>query len=69
VVLVVGHSNAVPAIIAALGGPTMPSLCDGEYANFFVLVPSSSGWRLVRGHSGTPDPPTAADCNRAMVQK
>lgn len=69
VVLVVGHSNTVPAIIAALGGPAMPALCDGEYANLFVLVPSSSGWRLVRGHYGTPDPPTAADCNRTMVQK
>jgi len=69
VVLVVGHSNTVPAIITALGGPAMPALCDPEYANLFVLVPSPSGWRLIRGHYGAPDPPTAADCNRAVVRK
>ena len=64
VVLVVGHSNTVPAIIAALGGPKMPDLCDGEYANLFVLVTSADGVRLIRGHYGAPDPPSAADCNR-----
>jgi len=37
-VLVVGHSNTVPAIIAALGGPRLPDLCDAEYAMLFVLV-------------------------------
>jgi len=37
-VLVVGHNNTVPAIIAALGGPRLPDLCDAEYAKLFVLV-------------------------------
>ncbi|MFN2565536.1 MAG: histidine phosphatase family protein [Gemmatimonadaceae bacterium] len=55
VVLVVGHSNTVPAIIAALGGPTIPDLCDSEYASLFVLQLSPSGARLVRGRYGAAD--------------
>ncbi len=39
-VLIVGHSNTVPAIIAALGGPSMPDLADDEYASLFVLTRS-----------------------------
>jgi phosphohistidine phosphatase SixA len=37
-VLVVGHSNTIPAIIAALGGPKLPDICDTQYSNLFVLV-------------------------------
>jgi broad specificity phosphatase PhoE len=57
-VLVVGHSNTVPAIIAALGGPRVPEICDSEYDNLFVLVipdPAASGSgsaRLVRSKFG-----------------
>ncbi|MFB3853720.1 MAG: phosphoglycerate mutase family protein [Vicinamibacterales bacterium] len=65
-VLVVGHSNTIPAIIAALGGPAMPALCDSEYSNLFVLSLGGTGVRLVRGHFGAPDPANAADCNRGM---
>ena len=43
VVLVVGHSNTVPAIIKALGGPTLPDICDATYSHFFVLVPARDG--------------------------
>lgn len=67
-VLVVGHSNTVPAIIGALGGPTLPALCDAEYANLFVLVMAPGGPRLVRAQYGTPDAPAAADCARTMKQ-
>ena len=42
-VLVVGHSNTVPLIIAALGGPTMPDICDAAYANLFVLQLAADG--------------------------
>jgi broad specificity phosphatase PhoE len=38
VVLVVGHSNTVPAIVGALGGPTLPDLCDTQYATMFVVT-------------------------------
>ena len=37
VVLVVGHSNTIAAIVAALGGPKMPNLCDSQYSMMFVL--------------------------------
>jgi broad specificity phosphatase PhoE len=47
-VLVVGHSNTVPAIIAALGGPELV-IADDEYANLFVLQLSDAGTRLIRG--------------------
>jgi broad specificity phosphatase PhoE len=67
-VLVVGHSNTVPAIIGALGGPTLPALCDTEYSNLFVLLLTPGSARLVRAHFGTPDAPAAGDCNRVMKQ-
>jgi broad specificity phosphatase PhoE len=68
-VLVVGHSNTIPAIIGALGGPKMPALCDTEYANLFILSLTGGAPRLVRGYYGAQDPPNAADCNRAMKQR
>ncbi len=37
-VLVVGHSNTVPQIIAALGGPALPSIDDNEFDNLFVVT-------------------------------
>ena len=66
-VLVVGHSNTVPAIIAALGGPAMEELCDTEYSNLFTLalVPGQPA-RLVHGHYGAPDEPSAGDCHKSM---
>lgn len=63
VVLVVGHSNTVPAIVAALGGPRMPDICDSQYGNIFVLtVPDSGVTRTARLTFGPPDPDDAA-CN------
>ncbi len=35
---VVGHSNTVPAIIKALGGPAYPEIPDNEYDNMFVVT-------------------------------
>jgi phosphohistidine phosphatase SixA len=39
-VLVVGHSNTVPDIVAAYGGPAF-KLGDDEYDNLFVIVPAT----------------------------
>jgi broad specificity phosphatase PhoE len=69
VVLIVGHSNTVPAIIAALGGPRLPDLCDTEYATLFVLeFPATGPPRLIRARYGAPDPLAADSCARSMRQ-
>ena len=69
VVLIVGHSNTVPAIIAALGGPTLPAICDAEHANLFVLAfPSTGAPKLIRGKYGAADPPESDACARGMRQ-
>ena len=62
-VLVVGHSNTVSAIIAALGGPAVLPPCDNEFANLWMLVlPPAGAVTLVRARYGAPDPPLPADC-------
>jgi broad specificity phosphatase PhoE len=62
-VLVVGHSNTIPGIIAALGGPQLPDLCEGEHANLFVLILSPGRpARMIRSIYGAPDPAGAAQC-------
>lgn len=40
-VLVVGHSNTVPEIIKALGGPTV-TIDDADYDNLFFLGPGGA---------------------------
>jgi phosphohistidine phosphatase SixA len=64
VVLVVGHSNTVPAIIKALGGPTLPDICDATYSHFFVFVPARDGHpaALTVSHFGAAEPPPPASC-------
>jgi len=59
-VLVVGHSNTVPAILAALGGPVVPELCEGSFQHAFVLRPGARPalLRLSYGEAGAA--PTAA---------
>ena len=36
--LVVGHSNTVPELVAAFGGPSGIEIADDEYDNLFVLT-------------------------------
>jgi phosphohistidine phosphatase SixA len=43
VVLVAGHSNTVPAILAALGAPSAPVIGEREFDNLFVLTSSAGG--------------------------
>jgi len=38
VVFVAGHNNSVPAIIAALGGETLPLIPETEYDNLFIVT-------------------------------
>jgi broad specificity phosphatase PhoE len=64
--LVVGHSNTIPAIIAALGGPGMPDICDTQYSNLFTLIIDAAGTRLIRSSYGAPSPDPAATCPNSM---
>lgn len=67
VVLVVGHSNTIPQIITALGGPRMPELCDAQYGGLFILQLRPNGPpSFVRGKYGAAEPPDAEGCNRTM---
>jgi broad specificity phosphatase PhoE len=61
-VLVVGHNNTVPLIIAALGGPKLPDICEQVYDKLFVLVLGKEA-RPVQSRYGAPGPPTTPDCN------
>ncbi len=68
-VLVVGHSNTVPAIIAALGGPRMPDLCDAAYANLYIMrLPANGAPTLVRAQFGAPDHAEASSCAGMTVR-
>jgi broad specificity phosphatase PhoE len=62
-VLVVGHSNTVPRIIRALGGPQLRDLCEPEFSHLYVLVlKDGAAPRLEQRTYGTADPPGAGDC-------
>jgi phosphohistidine phosphatase SixA len=64
VVLVVGHSNTIPAIVNAIAGTKLPDLCDASYATLFLVTPASAGAKaqLVTSSYGTPDALGADRC-------
>lgn len=47
-VLIVGHSNTVPAIVHALGGPEAPELADDDYARIWIVKDGGKSVRVVR---------------------
>jgi broad specificity phosphatase PhoE len=62
-VLVVGHSNTIPAIMAALGAPPMPDLCDDAYDGLFVLVLRNGvAGGLTRARFGATSPAGGEGC-------
>ena len=67
-VLVVGHSNTIPAIIAALGGPKLPDICDTQYSTLYVMIlgPGDRKPDLVVSSFGAPSPDPAATCPNSM---
>jgi broad specificity phosphatase PhoE len=65
-VLVVGHSNTIPAIIAALGGPKLPDICDTQYSNLFVLVVGEGRADLVVSSYGAPSADPLMTCPRSL---
>ncbi|MEP6592035.1 MAG: histidine phosphatase family protein [Gemmatimonadota bacterium] len=62
VVLVVGHSNTVMPIAAALGAPRLPDLCDRSYSVMLVVTPGDPHGGVLRSHFGAADPPGADAC-------
>ena len=66
-VLVVGHSNTVPAIARALGATDAPEICDSEYANLWIVTVREGGAASLRRESfGVPDPATRTGCPAVM---
>jgi broad specificity phosphatase PhoE len=47
IVLIVGHSNSVPEIITALGGPPV-TIADDEYDKLFIVVPATGAMTVIR---------------------
>lgn len=68
-ILVVGHSNTIAPIIAALGGPRLPNLCDSQYSELFVMyIPASGKVELTRQHYGARDPAPDPACQEMQAQ-
>lgn len=55
VVLVVAHSNTIPQIISALGGPAIEDIGEGDYDNLFIVLRHRKGpARLLHLRYGRP---------------
>lgn len=53
-VLVVGHIT-VTGVIAALGGPRLPTICENVFSDLFFLTPAGGEDGLVRLRYGAPE--------------
>lgn len=62
-ILVVGHSNTIGSVVAALGGPRLPDLCDSEHSYLFVMrLTKAPVPMIVREHYGAADPAPDSAC-------
>jgi len=58
VVLIVGHSDTVPAIVKVLTGTTVAPIDEAEFDRLYVVeVPKSGAARLIAARYGRPGPP------------
>lgn len=62
IVLVVGHSNTVPDIVAALSSSKPAKLCETTFANLFVVTPSAPQGPALQLKYGKADVAPASDC-------
>lgn len=62
VVLVVGHSNTVPGIVAGLSASRPMAICETTFSNLFVLTPALPSVPAVQLKYGRPDVPPHAGC-------
>jgi broad specificity phosphatase PhoE len=53
-VLVVGHIT-VTGVVAALGGPSLPTICENVFSDLFLYVPTGGEEGLVRLRYGAPE--------------
>ena len=68
-ILVVAHSLTLAPIIAGLGGPRVPHLCDSQYSVLFVMyIPASGNAELKRQHYGVRDPEPDEACRGMQGQ-
>jgi broad specificity phosphatase PhoE len=66
VVLVVEHSNTIPAIIAALGAPKPAAICDNEYDGLYtVFIAPTGATTVMKSRYGAPSAVTAG-CESMM---
>ncbi len=50
-VLIVGHIT-VTGVIAALGGPRLPTICDNVFSDLFLFTPAAGDAGLIHFHYG-----------------
>jgi broad specificity phosphatase PhoE len=53
-VLVVGHIT-VTRVIAALGGPDLPTICENVFSDLFLYTPAAGEEGLIRLRYGAPE--------------
>jgi broad specificity phosphatase PhoE len=54
-IFIAGHNNSVPEIIAALGGPTYPTIPETEYDNLYLVTVYRTGKaKVVKMKYGAP---------------
>ena len=52
-IVIAGHSNTIPLIIASLGGPKIPMLSEDEYDKLFILsIPQNGAISLIQTQYG-----------------
>lgn len=62
VVFVVGHSNTVAGIVAALSSSKPIKLCETTFSNIFIATPSTPQLPAMQIKFGKPDEAPMADC-------
>ncbi len=62
VVLVVGHSDTVAAIVAGLSDAKPTQLCESSFANIFVVNLQPAGSAVLQFKYGQADPAPSAGC-------
>jgi phosphohistidine phosphatase SixA len=62
-VLVVGHSNTLDEVVAALGGDgAFGDLCDHQYQSVWTVIVDATGSRTIRSRFGAANPPAVEGC-------